>query len=73
MLLTSHQDRPGIIGRVGTALGQADINISYMHVGRRAPRAEAIMVLGLDEAMPPELLAAISAWDEMLWLRAVTL
>jgi D-3-phosphoglycerate dehydrogenase len=73
LLLTSHQDRPGIIGRVGTALGEADINISFMHVGRRAPRAEAIMVLGTDEPSPPELVAEIAAWDDILWLQAVTL
>jgi D-3-phosphoglycerate dehydrogenase len=72
-LLTSHQDRPGIIGRVGTALGQADINISFMHVGRRAPRAAAIMALGTDEPTPPELIAQIADWDDILWLRAITL
>jgi L-serine deaminase len=73
LLLTSHQDRPGIIGRVGTALGEADINISFMHVGRRAPRAEAIMVLGTDEPSPPGLLAEIATWEDILWLQAVTL
>jgi D-3-phosphoglycerate dehydrogenase len=73
LLLTSHQDRPGIIGRVGTTLGQADINISFMHVGRRAPRDAAIMVLGTDEPAPQSLLTQIGAWSDILWLRAVTL
>jgi D-3-phosphoglycerate dehydrogenase len=73
LLLTSHRDRPGIIGRVGTALGQADINISWMHVGRRAPRTEAIMVLGTDEPAPPPLVEKIAAWDDIRWLRAITL
>lgn len=73
LLLTSHHDRPGIIGRVGTALGQADINISWMHVGRRAPRTEAIMVLGTDEPAPPALVQQIAAWNEIRWLRAITL
>lgn len=72
-ILTGHQDRPGIIGRVGTALGEADINISFMHVGRRAPRAEAIMVLGTDEVAPPVLLAELAAWPDIIWLKAITL
>ncbi|MBV9579324.1 MAG: phosphoglycerate dehydrogenase, partial [Chloroflexi bacterium] len=38
LLVTQHVDRPGIIGRVGTLLGEADINISSMQVGRRTPR-----------------------------------
>ncbi|MCX6043545.1 MAG: phosphoglycerate dehydrogenase [Chloroflexi bacterium] len=72
-LLTGHQDRPGIIGRVGTLLGQSDINISFMHVGRRAPRAEAIMVLGTDEVASPALLATIEAMPDIIWLKAITL
>ena len=73
ILLTSHQDRPGIVGRVGTILGQNDINISFMHVGRRGPRTEAIMALGTDEPVSAELLAQISAWSDIIWLRAVAL
>jgi D-3-phosphoglycerate dehydrogenase len=44
-----HRDRPGIIGSIGTLLGQADINISFMQVGRREARGEALLVLGVDE------------------------
>jgi L-serine deaminase len=73
LLVTGHQDRPGIIGRVGTALGEADINISFMHVGRRAPRTQAIMVLGTDEPSPADLLANMQGWDDIVWLRAITL
>ena len=73
LLLTSHQDRPGIIGRVGTLLGQNDINISFMHVGRRGPRTDAIMALGTDELVPPALLEQIARWPDIIWLRAITL
>jgi len=61
MLFTFHQDRPGLIGHVGTLLGEADINISAMHVGRQTPRGRAIMVLTIDEPVPTELLAKIEA------------
>lgn len=73
ILLTSHQDRPGIVGRVGTILGQNDINISFMHVGRRGPRTEAIMALGTDEIVSAELLSQIAAWSDIIWLRAIAL
>jgi D-3-phosphoglycerate dehydrogenase len=49
MLLCYHTDRPGVIGAIGTLLGDRDVNISFMQVGRLRPRGEALMVLGLDE------------------------
>jgi D-3-phosphoglycerate dehydrogenase len=73
VLLAMHQDRPGMIGKVGTLLGNHDVNISFMHVGRRAPRSEAIMALGTDESTTPELQAQISAMDDIYWLKAITL
>ena len=52
LLVTQHVDRPGIIGLVGTLLGEADINISSMQVGRRARRGQALMLLSVDEPVP---------------------
>ncbi len=73
LLLTRHQDRPGIIGRIGTLLGMRDINIAFMHVGRKTPRGEAIMVLGVDEPIPPDVLEAIRQMPFTYWVRAITL
>ena len=73
MLLASHTDRPGIIGKVGTLLGRSDVNISFMHVGRRAPRGEAIMVLGTDEQTPPQVLKELAEFRDIRWLKAVEL
>jgi D-3-phosphoglycerate dehydrogenase len=56
LLLTYHRDRPGMIGRVGTLLGAADVNISAMYVGRLAPREQAMMVLILDEPLSDAVL-----------------
>jgi D-3-phosphoglycerate dehydrogenase len=72
-LLTSHRDRPGIIGRVGSILGQSDINISFMHVGRRGPRTDAIMVLGTDELTPGPIMDQLSAISHINWLKTITL
>jgi D-3-phosphoglycerate dehydrogenase len=69
MLITRHHDQPGTIGRLGALLGRADVNISAMHLARSAPRADALMILALDDDVSPELEAAIRAEDgvEDLW------
>ena len=60
-LLSWHHDKPGVIGQIGMLLGKHDINIAFMHVGRRTPRGEAIMVLHTDEAIPSEIVPKIDA------------
>lgn len=61
LLVTYHRDQPGLIGRVGTLLGSADVNISGMYVGRQAPRQGAMMVLTLDDVVSEEVLTTIRA------------
>jgi D-3-phosphoglycerate dehydrogenase len=68
LLITRHQDRPGTIGRLGQLLGTADVNISSMHVARTAPRADALMIVSVDEDVSPELEAAIRADEGVLEL-----
>ena len=51
-MFSDHRDRPGLIGAVGKITGDADINISYMHVSRLKPRGQALMILALDEPLP---------------------
>ncbi len=53
-LLSDHQDRPGLIGAVGKITGDADINISYMHLSRLKLRGQALMILALDEPLLEE-------------------
>jgi D-3-phosphoglycerate dehydrogenase len=66
MLISRHVDRPGMIGRVGSLLGAADVNISGMYLGRSAPRSDAVMFLALDDPVTPETAAAIRAIDGVL-------
>ena len=73
MLITHHRDRPGMIGRIGQTLGEADVNISAMHVGRSAPRADALMILALDEDVPPEVAEAIRGHDSVIELWTIRL
>ena len=65
MLISHHRDRPGTVGRVGALLGAADVNISSMTLARSAPRADAFMVLALDDEVPEGLVDALRA-DEAI-------
>jgi D-3-phosphoglycerate dehydrogenase / 2-oxoglutarate reductase len=73
MLMTRHRDRPGMIGRVGTLLGEADVNISAMQVGREAPRGEALMILSVDDPVAPEVVARLRAIENMTTIRVIEL
>ena len=53
-LFSDHLDRPGLLGAVGKITGDANINISAMHVGRLQARGQALMILALDEPLPTE-------------------
>ncbi len=61
MLISHHRDRPGTVGRVGAMLGAADVNISSMTLARSAPRADAYMVLALDDDVPAAVVEALAA------------
>lgn len=52
-LIMWQTDRPGVVGAVGSLLGQHDINIAEMQLGRSGPRTKAVMVMSIDE-MPSE-------------------
>jgi D-3-phosphoglycerate dehydrogenase / 2-oxoglutarate reductase len=59
MLITQHRDMPGIIGQIGSLLGQFNVNIASMQVGRKLVRGNAVMVLSLDDPLPEGVLAEI--------------
>ncbi|MNR89476.1 D-3-phosphoglycerate dehydrogenase [compost metagenome] len=59
VLLIPHQDMPGAVGHVGTLLGQANINIFGLQLGRQYKNGPAMMVLNVDDAVPAEMLAAL--------------
>mgnify|MGYP001204729911 CR=1 FL=1 len=73
MLFVDNLDQPGSIGAVGTVAGRHNINISFMEVGRFNLRGLAMMVLGLDDPMPPHVLEEIRALPQIHHARLVRL
>ena len=56
IVITFHQDRPGVIGEVGATFGKHDINIASMACGRKGETKEACLALTLDAVPPPAVL-----------------
>jgi D-3-phosphoglycerate dehydrogenase / 2-oxoglutarate reductase len=73
LLFVDNPDQPGSIGAVGTMAGRHNINISFMEVGRLSPRGRAMMVLGLDDPVPPEVLKEIQSLPHIHSARLVQL
>ena len=73
LLVFTHQDIPGIIGRVGSAFGGLGVNIAQMTVGRSTPGGDAIGVLNLDQEPSPEAVAAVLACHGVRSVRVVKL
>ncbi len=61
MLYVVNEDAPGFIGRIGTTLGEAGVNIGTFHLGRRDAGGEAVVLLSVDDAVTPELVAQVRA------------
>jgi len=61
MLYIVNEDAPGFIGRLGTTLGEAGVNIGTFHLGRRSAGGEAILLLSVDESVDEALLAKVRA------------
>ncbi len=61
MLYITNEDKPGLIGALGTTLGDAGLNIATFHLGRAQPGGEALALVELDQAIPPEVLAKVRA------------
>jgi D-3-phosphoglycerate dehydrogenase / 2-oxoglutarate reductase len=61
MLYVRNEDKPGIIGALGKALGDAGVNIATFHLGRARPGGEAIALILIDQPLSEDLLMAICA------------
>ncbi|PLS16387.1 phosphoglycerate dehydrogenase [Bacillus sp. M6-12] len=65
LLYIQHTDRPGVIGRVGKILGDHEVNIATMQVGRKEAGGEAIMVLSFDKPLSDEMFEIMNKLDDI--------
>ncbi len=73
MITFTNVDRPGIVGRVGTILGKAKINIAGLHLGRIAIGKKAVSIFSVDNPVPADVLRDLSKFSELSEVRVVTI
>jgi len=73
ILVLSYEDRPGMVGRIGSILGALNVNIASMHVGRKTKRGRAIVVLLLDEDLAAEQVTEVARAVEADFARLIRL
>ncbi|PLX81441.1 MAG: phosphoglycerate dehydrogenase [Desulfuromonas sp.] len=71
MLVLSYQDRPGLIGKIGTILGDAGVNIGNMNLGRREKGGEALVVFSTDSPVDETTQQKIAADIEADFVKTV--
>ncbi|NLG29482.1 MAG: phosphoglycerate dehydrogenase [Chloroflexi bacterium] len=73
LLVSEHIEQPGVLGRMGTLLGDAGINISFVQVGRRERGGVGLMVVGIDDVLPDGVLRQVLAMPSVRSARLVRL
>lgn len=64
-LVTRHHDRPGLVASVSRLMGDADVNIGFMQVGRDQPQGMALMVMGVDAPVPDDVFEAVKSLPQV--------
>ncbi|MEK3808246.1 phosphoglycerate dehydrogenase [Bacillus sp. FSL H8-0547] len=73
LIYIQHTDKPGVIGRVGRILGDHEVNIATMQVGRKNAGGEAIMMLSFDRKLDDSLIKTLSDIDDIVSIKPIEL
>lgn len=73
LLYTKNSDQPGVIGSMGTTIGQTGVNIARMHLGRDPKKGEAIALINVDSELPPAALDKLRQTKGMLLVKQIKL
>jgi len=73
MMLILNEDKPGVIGAVGQALGDHNVNIARMQCAREDRGGNALLIFGLDASLPAKVLEAIKRGKHILSVKLVDL
>jgi len=71
MIYVTNEDKPGLIGGLGTVLGDAGLNIATFQLGRTKAGGDAIALVEVDHAVPDEVLAAVAALPNVVQAKAL--
>jgi D-3-phosphoglycerate dehydrogenase len=73
MLVTRNRDVPGVIGRIGTILGEAGVNVSRFHLGRRERGGEAMAVIEIDGPVDSKTLNELRSLEQITFVQQIDL
>jgi D-3-phosphoglycerate dehydrogenase / 2-oxoglutarate reductase len=73
MVVMRNRDVPGVIGRVGTTLGERGVNISRFHLGRSERGGEAMAIIETDAPLSPEVLEELRSFEPVIAARQIEL
>jgi len=71
MIYFSNNDKPGVIGNIGTVLGQSNVNIAGMQLGRDQEGGRALALLLVDNAVGADVLQRLQKIDNILTAKAI--
>ncbi|HEU4381026.1 MAG TPA: phosphoglycerate dehydrogenase [Hyphomicrobiaceae bacterium] len=66
MLFVRNADKPGFIGRFGMVMGEAQVNIATLNLGRDKPGGDAICIVAVDEPVSDEVMAKVRALPQVV-------
>jgi D-3-phosphoglycerate dehydrogenase len=69
MLLITYKDRPGMIGKIGLVMGEHDINIAAMNLGRQEKMGEAMVIISLDSPVPSHVVDEVGSVVEASFIK----
>ncbi len=72
MLYVTNQDKPGFIGRLGTLLGERNLNIATFNLGRHEAGSDAIALVEIDGVVPDDVLAEVQKLESVVQARHLT-
>ena len=73
MLIVRNQDKPGMVGRIGTILGSHKVNIGWMTLGRNNQGGPALLVLNVDQIPSETMLAEIQKLPDIVEVKLIKL
>lgn len=73
MLFIHNNDRPGMVGAVGTILGEGNVNIAGITLGRQADKGTAISVITVDSEVPKQVIERLKQYPDILHVKALNI